>query len=184
MGVKERAKWRLGQGDVRSEAWLRHKCSTASITLPLSVLHGKLHLFDHSCDHCSTNWAITQPLFHPFPYLCPQAENPASAAAACSSKRSCVSSYPTRFSGGLLWVWADASPSAEMESTATPLPIPEPLQKFMDAGVKGHGEGGNGGGVQLFQQGEAPTCNGHTYVVRLDQHSQSILIRMVLVGAD
>eukprot|EP00775_Hariotina_reticulata_P012888 gene12888-13014_t len=34
-----------------------------------------------------------------------------------SSRRSCVTSYPTRLAEGLLWVWPDASPNAAIDSS-------------------------------------------------------------------
>lgn len=51
-----------------------------------------------------------------------------------SSTRSCVVSYPTRTSEGLLWVWPDASPAALIESAdeaAWPGLAPE-LDEFGD----------------------------------------------------
>lgn len=67
-------------------------------------------------------------------------------------------------------MWADASPSAEMDSTATPLPIPEPLQKFMDAGVKGHGEGGE---VWEVSRGTL-TINGYASIIVCGQQLRSL----------
>lgn len=48
----------------------------------------------------------------------PQIGDPAAAATATSSRRSCVATHPCQVTAGLLWVWGDASPAAAQESAA------------------------------------------------------------------
>jgi pheophorbide a oxygenase len=46
--------------------------------------------------------------------------DPAAHTTACNSAKSCVASYPTRVSCGLLWIWPESGPQAAATAAATP----------------------------------------------------------------
>lgn len=83
--------------------------------------------------------------YHGWPYngagTCteiPQALDPKAKAVACSSSRSCVTSYPVQEAYGLIWVWPDAGPAAAADAAAAPLPVSKGLVQHWEARPEGH----------------------------------------------
>lgn len=68
----------------------------------------------------------------------PQALDPKAKAVACSSSRSCVTSYPVQEAFGLIWVWPDAGPAAAADAAAAPLPVSKGLVQHWEAWPEGH----------------------------------------------
>lgn len=90
--------------------------------------------------------------------LLSQAESEAAAKAACSSKRACATSYPTRAAYGLLWVWPDEAPTAEADAAAVHPVADAPQQEFDRRGqrVKRGVERGRRGGRAGLAWGVGP----------------------------
>jgi phenylpropionate dioxygenase-like ring-hydroxylating dioxygenase large terminal subunit len=63
-----------------------------------------------------------------------QAIDEKAKATACSSSRSCVTSYPVREQYGLIWVWPSAGPAAQAEAAAAALPLSRGVLKAAEAG--------------------------------------------------
>lgn len=63
-----------------------------------------------------------------------QALDDKAKATACSSSRSCVTSYPVREQYGLIWVWPSAGPAAQAEAAAAALPLSKGVVKAAEGG--------------------------------------------------
>jgi phenylpropionate dioxygenase-like ring-hydroxylating dioxygenase large terminal subunit len=68
----------------------------------------------------------------------PQALDDKAKAVACSSSRSCVTSYSVQEAYGLIWVWPSAGPAAAAAAAAAPLPVSKGLVQTWDSKPGGH----------------------------------------------
>lgn len=59
-------------------------------------------------------------------------------AVACSSSRSCVTSFPVKEAYGLIWVWPAAGAEAAAMAAAAPLPISKGLVQHWNSKPDGH----------------------------------------------
>jgi len=66
-----------------------------------------------------------------------QAVDDKAMATACSSSRSCVTSYPIREDCGLIWVWPTAGGEAEAAAAAAPTPVSKAMQEACHTGALG-----------------------------------------------
>lgn len=67
-----------------------------------------------------------------------QALDDKAKAVACSSSRSCVTTYPVQEAYGLVWVWPSAGPAAAAAAAAAPLPVSKGLIEIWNNKPGGH----------------------------------------------